>query len=326
MSKLTSTIDNLQILRAFAAINVVIFHIIGTSSAYGFEPYYLKLFKGWGANGVDIFFVLSGFVMLHSQLQKRRSAWNFLKFRIIRIVPIYWFVTLISVLSFLLIPSSAFNSDMPSIVQILESLFFLSKALSGSEPILSVGWTLEWEMLFYIIFALSLTFSQWNRSYIFISLGLLFISTITSELIIIEFLFGMLIAYAFNRFKIGNKLGLIIAIIGFIFLLSSINQMHLLHFNRVIIWGLPSFLIIFGLVYADQYSSPLLKYLGDASYSIYLIHFLVISFYYKVITYISIPLNHDFLSLLCLFVAITSGAFMYSFIEKPLTSLVKSKF
>ena len=78
MRRIPGNINNLQILRAFAAINVVIFHIIGTSIDYGFEIDKLSLFRGWGANGVDVFFVLSGFVMLHSQLQKKRSAWNLL--------------------------------------------------------------------------------------------------------------------------------------------------------------------------------------------------------------------------------------------------------
>jgi peptidoglycan/LPS O-acetylase OafA/YrhL len=71
MKRIPGNINNLQILRAFAAINVVIFHIIGTAIDYGFEADKLSLFRGWGANGVDVFFVLSGFVMLHSQLQKK---------------------------------------------------------------------------------------------------------------------------------------------------------------------------------------------------------------------------------------------------------------
>lgn len=332
MNRLTGTIDNLQILRAFAAINVVMYHVIGTSIAYGFEPNQLNLLKGWGASGVDVFFVLSGFVMLHSQLQKKRSAWNFFKFRLIRIVPIYWFVTMVAVASYFLIPSSGFNSDTPSIARILESLFFLSEAILGEYPILAVGWTLEWEMLFYLIFASSLIFSQWNKSYLFIFLFFIFIIITTSEFIIIEFLYGMLIAYTYNHFKIGHQQGLIVAIVGFVLLfgsIGSINQLHSEHFYnfyRVVNWGLPSFLIIFGLVYANQYKSPLLKYLGDASYSIYLIHVLFISVYYKVITYISIPLNNDFLALSCLIASIFCGAFLYSFIEKPLTLLVKSKF
>ena len=319
-------IDNLQILRAFAAINVVIFHIISISTFYGYEPYYLSFFRGWGANGVDIFFVLSGFVILHSQLQKKRSPWNFFKFRVIRIVPIYWFVTLIAASAYLLIPSSVFNHPVPSISNILESLFFVSGAISNKDPVVVVGWTLEWEMLFYLVFAFSLIFYDLNKSYLYIFTSLLLISIMTSDLIIIEFLFGMLIAYSFNRFKISHQFGLVIAIIGFIFLLASVTHVDQLPSNRAVTWGLPSFLIIFGLVYTNQYSSSFLKYLGDSSYSIYLIHFLVYPLYYKVIAYISPGLNYDLLALLCLVVCILSGTFLYSFIEKPLTVAIKLKF
>jgi peptidoglycan/LPS O-acetylase OafA/YrhL len=323
---MTRTIENLQILRAFAAINVVIYHVIGISTSYGFEPTQLVFLEGWGANGVDIFFVLSGFVILHSQLQRKRSAWVFFKLRIIRIVPVYWFITLAAVLMYSIIPSSSINSDAPSITRVFESLFFLSEAISGEYPVIGVGWTLEWEMFFYLIFALSLVFTQWNKSYLFIFLSLLFISLITSEYIIIEFLLGMFIAYVFNYFKIRHQLGLIIAIVGFIFLFFSINQLESFNLHRLVKWGIPSFLIVLGLVYANQFSSPLLNYLGEASYSIYLIHCLVISAFYKVIPFTSLPLNNDFFAIACLIACILSGVILYSFIEKPLTALIKSKF
>ncbi|MDB2405246.1 acyltransferase family protein [bacterium] len=59
---------NLQILRAFAALSVVLFHTIGTSSSYGFDTRWISYLEGWGASGVDVFFVISGFVMLYTQL------------------------------------------------------------------------------------------------------------------------------------------------------------------------------------------------------------------------------------------------------------------
>ena len=326
MRKISGNIKNLQILRAFAAINVVIFHIIDISTAYGFEASNLSLLRGWGANGVDVFFVLSGFVMLHTQLQKKRTAWNFFKLRLIRIIPIYWFVTMLVIFSNFLVNPSNFNSTRPSVEMILQSLFFLSQAISGNIPILGVGWTLEWEMLFYLIFAFSLIFSKWNKSYMFIIIFFIFTIIATSEFIIIEFLFGMLIAYLYGHHTLDHKKGLAIAILGFVFLMCSINQLDSEYYHRVIIWGLPSFLIIFGLVYAEQYKSPLLEYLGNASYSIYLIHFLFIIVFYKFISNVSIVLNNDLLALLCLIGSILCGAILYSFIEKPLTKFSKSKF
>ena len=87
-------LNNLQLLRAFAALNVVLFHAIGTSASYSYETNFISVFEGWGANGVDIFFVISGFVMLFTQLDNKRSVKDFLLLRVIRIILIYWLLTL----------------------------------------------------------------------------------------------------------------------------------------------------------------------------------------------------------------------------------------
>ena len=80
-------ISNIQALRAFAAINVVFLHVIKTASNYEQNTDFLSFLTDWGANGVDIFFVISGFVMLHTQMLRRRNIGAFLKSRIIRNCP-----------------------------------------------------------------------------------------------------------------------------------------------------------------------------------------------------------------------------------------------
>ena len=64
---------NLQLLRAFAALNVVLFHTIGTCFLR-YETDFISYLEGWGANGVDIFFVISGFVMLYTQIDNKRTV------------------------------------------------------------------------------------------------------------------------------------------------------------------------------------------------------------------------------------------------------------
>ena len=71
-------IKNLQCLRAFAAINVVYFHTLLASESYGKLVSILTIIGTWGQNGVDIFFVLSGFVMIHTQIQKPKKFMNFI--------------------------------------------------------------------------------------------------------------------------------------------------------------------------------------------------------------------------------------------------------
>lgn len=301
-------------------------HLIATATAYDFKPKYLSFLEGWGESGVDIFFVLSGFIILHTQLQNKRSLWKFLKLRMIRIVPIYWLVSLILVACYLIFPPSVFNSETPSIEWIFQSLFFISSMNSSvTAPIVGVGWTLELEMLFYCLFAFSLFFNNWSKSYIFLFLSLLLIILCTSKFILFEFLFGMLVAIAFNKIKLHHKYGLTIFIFGFLFLLASINLNDQVYMNRVIIWGVPSSIIIFGLIYAKQYNNILFKSLGDASYSIYLIHAFTISAFYKLISLINISINNDYIAFVCLFFTILFGAATYSYIEKPLTSFIRSK-
>jgi hypothetical protein len=318
------TIENLQSLRAFAAINVVMFHVLGTGVAYGFTPQYLSIMEGWGANGVDLFFILSGFVMLHSQFQKKRSVLAFLKLRVLRIVPIYWFVTSLVVAAFSFLPSDSFNNNAPSIDWVIQSMFFLSGAMSQSNPVLMVGWTLEWEMLFYLVFGVSLLFPRWNSSYFFVFFVLAGVALLSSNLIVFEFLAGMLIAYIYNRFDFNHRYGLLLGLFGVLLLFSSINEVFDTGLSRVFYWGIPSGFIVVGAVYAKSYGQRHIKYLGDASYSIYLIHVLAISVFYKASGSLSVTINNDALALMALFFSISCGAILYSFIEKPLTAYIKS--
>jgi len=91
---------NIQALRAFAALNVVLFHAIGAGMAYDMKPLFLAPLEGWGANGVDVFFVISGFVMMVAQQQNPKSPRAFLRGRVARIVPVYWAATALMVLVF----------------------------------------------------------------------------------------------------------------------------------------------------------------------------------------------------------------------------------
>ncbi|MDB0048987.1 acyltransferase [Candidatus Pelagibacter sp.] len=318
-------IENLQSLRAFAAINVVIFHILGSSISYGFNLHFLSTLGGWGANGVDIFFVISGFVMLHTQLKKKRNIYDFLKSRVIRIVPIYWFVTTFSILTYILLPNSIFNSAVPSTEHMLHSYFFVSSFLSEQSPIIFIGWTLEWEMLFYLVFGLGLLFTDLRKTSMFVFCILFIISAYSLNLLVLEFLLGMLIAYLVNKEIIRKKIGFLLLLIGFVFLLLSINpSISELEIDRFFKWGLPSFLIVFGAVTTKQFFYPILRYLGDASYSIYLIQMFTIPVFYKIISRFEINnINADLLAILCLALCIVTGVLMHSFIEKPMTKILR---
>ena len=316
-------IMNLQLLRAFAALNVVVLHTIGTADSYGYETNLISYLEGWGANGVDIFFVISGFVMLYTQLDNKKTVKDFLILRAIRIIPIYWLLTFTIITIYIVFPS-AFREMVVSTEWALASLGFMATAILGKFPIVYLGWTLELEMLFYLVFGLSLWFRSWAVTLSVTSLALIGIAFAVSNFILLEFLAGLLIALLFKRngFNSFGKVSLVLG--GLLLSLSISEEVRELVESRVILWGLPSIFIVYGAVAAPQINSKLGKLLGDASYSIYLIQMLSIPIFYKLLVVLGIESSNDFLALACLIATTIAGTVMHLFIEKPMTHLIKT--
>jgi exopolysaccharide production protein ExoZ len=315
---------NLQILRAFAALNVVVYHIISAAASYGYETNLISYLEDWGANGVDIFFVISGFVMLYTQLDNKRSVKDFLILRAIRIIPIYWLLTF-TIITIYSVAPFVFREMVVTAEWAFASLGFMSNALVGKNPVVYLGWTLEWEMLFYLVFGLSLWFRGWAVTLSVTSLALIGIAFAVSNFILLEFLAGLLIAllfkcYGFNSF---GKISLILG--GLLLSLSISGEVRELVESRVILWGLPSVLIVYGAVTTPQVSSKLGKLLGDASYSIYLIQMLSIPVFYKLLSFLNIQLSNDLLAIACLIATAIGGTVMYLLIEKPMTQSIKRR-
>jgi len=143
---------------------------------------------------------------------------------------------------------------------------------------------------------------------------------LSQKLYFLEFFLGVITGYLFLKFKkINHQTGLIILILGIFALLMSINSnSKLVDYDRFIIWGLPATLIVIGAVYSKQVKNKFCLYLGDASYSIYLLQILTIPGFYKIITYFNVELNNTFLSIICLILSITFGCIFYSYVEKKL--------
>ena len=183
---------NLQTLIAFAAMNVVIFHSIASGESYGFKTKLISNFEHWGSNGVDLFFVISGFILLYTQLEKKRSVKEFLLLRAIRIIPIYWLLTFILFFLYIFIPF-VFREMVITWNWVFTSLLFMSNNLLGKPPVVLVGWTLELEMIFYLILGLSLWFKNWTTILTPLLL-LITISLLSGNFILMEFVAGMFIA------------------------------------------------------------------------------------------------------------------------------------
>ena len=314
-------LNNLQILRAFAALNVVLFHIIIIGEAQGFGIPSLEFLSGWGANGVDIFFVLSGFLMVYIAELRPREPLAFLKNRAIRIIPIYWILTAVGVLAVLL--AGDFQGQPVTGELIAGSFLFFTRWADIYQPIIYVGWTLEWEMLFYLIFGLCLIFK--DRAVQF-ALPLVILTALVflggQNPIILEFGFGMIVAKLSKLEYIKANAG-VIAMFGASLLLGNIWIKPDL--PQAIIWGLPSALLVLGLANAPQWKFRLGKHLGDASYSIYLIQVFTIPAFYKAAERIVPDMSTLGLAMGCLIGTAIVGSLFHLAVEKPMQTLLTRK-
>lgn len=304
--------NNIQALRAFAALNVVLFHAIGAGMAYDLKPALLAPLEGWGANGVDVFFVISGFVMTVAQQQNPKSPRTFLRGRVARIVPVYWVATALMVLLLLALPAQALELGL-SFLRVTTSFLFVSGPVMSREPLVYVGWTLEYEFAFYLLFALGIASGNRRNAVVFVGLAIL---APFAGLIVMEFALGMICAMICHSFRIDSRLALVILTVGAVALAISILWRPPL--DRLFLWGLPSSLIVFGAASAPQMRQGLTVFLGEASYSIYLVQVFTIPVIYKIAVRLSPGINGDLLALIALALTAAAGAIAYLGIERPL--------
>ncbi|MBD8595356.1 acyltransferase [Pseudomonas sp. CFBP 8758] len=276
---------SLQALRALAAWIVVCHHFMQIFFDFHAAGPIGQFFTDRGAVGVDIFFVISGLVIYLSTQDKQMPAGRFLLNRVIRIVPAYWLYTALMGLMLVSLgqwlPHAAI--DLPHFI--LSLLFIPSENPGGYGlyPTLNVGWTLNYEMFFYLLFSLVFTVPQRYRPLI-VAAALVAVSEVLGRYgvvsrfyqnnIIYEFLLGIGIGMLYRRGWIAQGLWLPLAVI----IVSAVLIYHLDSSDRLLHWGWPSALIVLACVAMEPHfrGSRLLKTLGDCSYSVYLVHVLVL--------------------------------------------------
>jgi exopolysaccharide production protein ExoZ len=141
---MTHKINNLQALRAYAALAVVIFH----------TGYIFPHMQQMGKFGVDIFFVISGFIMARICETDTRF---FLRRRLIRILPPYWVMSFLLFLFSMIFPTLLLSTHANP-AELIKSLLFIPYFREDGliRPLLYVGWSLNYEMLFYLLIALGI--------------------------------------------------------------------------------------------------------------------------------------------------------------------------
>lgn len=327
-------IVTIQYWRAIAAILVVIFHASIVTGSDGIKAPLFPL----GQFGVDLFFVISGFIMWTLTAVRPTTPDAFISRRIIRIVPLYWLMTIIT--------ASVSNANALTItipddsIAMARSLFFLpcwNDQAGRIAPIMTIGWTLNLAMMFYALFAFSLSLRPRLRlATIVISLtGLVILGAIIapqnaalalySDSIIGEFALGVLLgaAYVKNIFPFNGKvprapLGAVCIAFALVWLVLHPQPGEM----RLIAWGPAALALVTGGLLleeiASRYAVRSLLFLGAASYAIYLSHVMVLSAVHApaLAVFRETGFAIGVLTVLCCLV----GGALYWFVEKPMTS------
>jgi len=258
--------------------------------------------------------------MCYSYLNSKVSGRHFFQARVIRIVPIYWiFTTAIFILSTLM-------GSQPEYKWFFESLLFFVN-LDIRLPILAAGWTLQYEMFFYFLFALVLIFFKRNRFHILSVLLLIAVIMQNKHNIILEFLFGA-IAYLlyksdfFTRFKV--KILLLFFAMYAVSLFALDESFALTH--RVFFFGIPALFIVASLASINMPKKSL-QTAGNYSYSLYLIHFPLLSLYFKFSSHFA-PESVPAWVLILVGVSFCNIAafFTWKYLESPVTIYLRKKF
>jgi exopolysaccharide production protein ExoZ len=282
---MTKELIAVQYLRGAAVVMVVLHHLLSTN---GIE--YL-LVPRLGGFGVEIFFVISGFIMWHTTATADISAVEFWRRRIVRIVPLYWFFLSIVVIVALLLPR-LFYSTVVTPENALKSFFFIPHyhlvQTSVIAPILIPGWSLNYEMFFYLLFGLAVFVP--SRTWRAVILGVQLLGLVLLGLVfhpvdavavtytspeLLKFLDGMVLAMIYRANGLNSpKLGFALIVLG-IFLSPLIAVSNV--FGMIDSFaGLSSTFIVAGSLafeaVARRAPNPVFHAVGNASYSIYLSH------------------------------------------------------
>ncbi|KYP96028.1 acyltransferase [bacteria symbiont BFo2 of Frankliniella occidentalis] len=324
-----SEIVTIQWLRGLAALSVVVQH-----TAFKSHQYNYNILNGYniGSFGVDLFFIISGFIMCHATNAKTKPT-EFLRKRLIRIFPLYWVLSLVALVIYIINPSLVNSSGGHT--DIISSMFLLP---TKDKLLIQNGWSLSFELFFYLIILTSLLTFRKNlflltNSLIFtlVLAGLLchpkneYLNFATNTLLI-EFSMGSIAYYLYNKIKtthwfISFTL-LTIGITALVYQQSNAGIFDLKY--RFLYAGVPMLLVLISLVLYEKNTRmvklSLLEKIGFSSYSLYLSHAFVLSPSAKIIS--KITTNPYIFSCTLVFLSVIIGIICYKFIEIPLNKSV----
>jgi peptidoglycan/LPS O-acetylase OafA/YrhL len=286
-----------------------------------------------GGFGVDIFFIISGFVMMLTApafARRVNGTWDFALRRIVRVAPLYWAATTAKLVVLLLAPAVVLHTtlDWPYVVK--SYLFLPAYAEDGSiAPLLAVGWTLLFEMFFYLLLtvALALGFNLFNFSAAVLlacAAGSLFVPErppaylMYLNPLVLEFLLGMAFARWATKASMGLATSVGLSVVGTVIIIAFPGDLV----DRVgIVRAIGPALLVLGVVGLERHVRrfpPALVFLGAASYSLYLMHPLIAPLGPAMLSRVGLvwPVTSV---LLCVILSLSAGVAVFVLFERPIT-------
>jgi len=314
-------IEIIQLLRLIGALCIIIYH----SGIVGEHGYF----------AVEIFCILSGYIIMYST-QKESSKKGFLRKRLLRIVPVYWGFTFIMYGLLLIVPQLSIMSEAEP-EYLLKSLFFIPfvNGKGYGVPLIGVGWTLNYEVFFYIIFFLAIHISHKLRGIVASSIIILLcilhytlnldylIWNYYTDAFMLEFVFGIIAFYAIDWLKkyASNKAFrytlLATSILCFLWMMFDVgvetNVLRCVRIGLPALWFFMSMLVL----YEEKTYPKLFVACGNATFSIYLLEYFSTALYKVIAIHLTwgptIPL------FLCMIAGtLLAGYWVYKYIETPL--------
>ena len=314
------TIRSIQYLRALAALSVVAYH----AGQWIVSPVSV------GAAGVDVFFIISGFVLWTVTWARPQSPGAFLWRRAVRVVPLYWMATLALAAGALAAPG-LIPHVTPQAGHILQSMLFIPHHNPEGDlfPLLAPGWTLNYEAAFYLVFAAGLALpSRWRLAWLagvlgpLACFGLFYFPAYPfgANPMLLQFLAGAMLGRLWiDRALPSRRVGVALMILA----LAAFAASHPLgvvpdSLLRPLAWGLPAFALVLGALAVEADGGvpawPVVGRLGDASYAIYLCHTPVIALWNRLIG----PTNPALFFVMAMALSVAAGLACHAAIERPL--------
>ena len=323
----TDTLYGIQYLRALAATDVVVFHAAERTC----------LHFNIGAAGVDVFFVVSGFIMMVISARRPVRPLPFLRDRMLRIAPSYWIVTTIMLVG---AAAGLFPNLQIDLLHALGSYLFVPvPSPNGGHlwPVLVQGWTLNYEIFFYLVFAAALLAPRGGQLPWLAGALLLLVATGTfgesdnpllvfyTEPLILEFAAGAWLGRLWLRGMMPRPS------LGLLMILGALGGFGIIEVARVefdaLLCGPLAVALVAGLLALETGKKlpdvPMLAYLGDASYSTYLWHTLALSVTTKVGFHLILPAPA--VAAAGVLAGMLVGVAAYEMVEKPIQSRMKRR-